>query len=111
LLHAPEGESSAVVATRVVEARDRTGRRLRGTPWALNAQVSLRALRLQFRPDPSAMHLVEGALDRGSLSARGMAKVLRVAWTLADLAGLDRPGIDEVGRALAFRAGVAGGWT
>lgn len=111
LLHAPEGESSAVVAARVVEARDRTGRRLRGTPWALNAQVSLRALRLQFRPDPSAMHLVESALDRGSLSARGMAKVLRVAWTLADLAGLDRPGVDEVGRALAFRAGVAGGWT
>jgi magnesium chelatase family protein len=111
LLHAPEGESSAVVAARVVEARERTGRRLRGTPWALNAQVSLRALRLQFRPDPTAMHLVESALDRGSLSARGMAKVLRVAWTLADLAGLDRPGIDEVGRALAFRAGVAGGWT
>jgi magnesium chelatase family protein len=110
LLHAPEGESSAVVAARVVAARHRAAHRLRGTPWSLNAQVSLRALRLQFQPDPAAMHLVEAALDRGSLSARGMAKVLRVAWTLSDLAGQDRPGIDEVGQALAFRAGVAGGW-
>jgi magnesium chelatase family protein len=111
LLHAPDGETSAEVADRVLLARDRTARRLRETPWSVNAQVSVRALRLQFRPDPAAMHLVEAALDRGSLSARGMAKVLRVAWSLCDLAGLDRPGIDEIGQALAFRAGVAGGWT
>jgi magnesium chelatase family protein len=111
LLHAPEGESTAVVAQRVAESRARTAHRLRSTPWSLNAQVSLRALRLQFRPDPAAMQPVETALERGALSARGMAKVLRVAWTLTDLAGLDRPGIDEIGRALAFRAGVAGGWT
>lgn len=110
LLHAPEGETTATVAARVLAARDRAAHRLRGTPWSLNAQVSVRALRLQFRPDPEAMHLVEAALERGSLSARGMAKVLRVAWSLSDLAGLDRPGLDEVGQALAFRAGVAGGW-
>lgn len=110
LLHAPDGETSAQVAQRVALARERAAHRLRGTGWSLNAQVSMRALRLQFQPDPVAMGVVEGALDRGSLSARGMAKVLRVAWSLADLSGLARPGLDEVGRALALRAGVQGGW-
>jgi magnesium chelatase family protein len=110
LLHAPDGETSAVVADRVLLARDRAAHRLRNWPWSLNARVSIRALRLQFQPDPTAMRLVEAALDRGSLSARGMAKVLRIAWSLADLAGLARPGLDEVGQALALRAGVQGGW-
>lgn len=110
LLQAPDGESSAAVADRVLLARERASHRLRNTPWSLNAQVSIRALRLQFPPDPAAMPAVETALDRGSLSARGMAKVLRVAWSLADLAGLERPGLDEVGQALALRAGVHGGW-
>lgn len=110
LLHAPDGETSAVVAERVLLARERAAHRLRNTPWSLNAQVSIRALRLHFQPEPASMQLVESALDRGSLSARGMAKVLRVAWSMADLAGLDRPGLDEVGMALAFRAGVQGGW-
>jgi magnesium chelatase family protein len=110
LLHAPDGESTATVAQRVLAARERTASRLCRTPWSLNSQVSMRALRVQIQPDPDAMHLVEAALDQGSLSARGMAKVLRIAWTMADLAGLDRPGLDEVGQALAFRAGVQGGW-
>ena len=56
------------------------------------------------------MALVESALDRGRLSARGMTKVVRVAWSLADLAGRDRPGLDEIAQALAFRAGEHGGW-
>ncbi|MBA3744429.1 YifB family Mg chelatase-like AAA ATPase [Sporichthya sp.] len=111
LLQAPDGETSAVVASRVLAARQRAEHRLRNTSWSLNGQVSVRALRLQFQPDATAMRLVEAALDRGSLSARGMAKVLRVAWSMADLAGLDRPGMDEVGMALAFRAGAQGGWT
>lgn len=111
LLHAPDGETTKAVAERVLLARERAAHRLRDSGWSLNAQVSVRALRLRFQPDPDAMHLVENALDRGSLSARGMAKVLRVAWSLADLAGLSRPGLDEVGQALALRAGISGGWT
>ena len=43
------------------------------------------------------------ALDRGQLSIRGVDRTLRVAWTLADLAGRISPGLDEVGTALSFR--------
>ncbi|MBO0830135.1 MAG: hypothetical protein J2P24_20365, partial [Streptosporangiales bacterium] len=50
----------------------------------------------------------ERDLGRGRLTARGAVRVLRVAWTLADLTGRDRPGVDEVAAALALRTGV---WT
>ena len=48
---------------------------------------------------------VDEAVDRGRLSARGVDKVLRLAWTIADLAGSDRPGRDELAIALAMRRG------
>ena len=49
--------------------------------------------------------MVETAVSRGRLSPRGVDKVLRVAWTLADLAGRDRPGSEDVAVALAMRRG------
>jgi magnesium chelatase family protein len=48
---------------------------------------------------------LDRALERGALTLRGYDRVLRVAWTMADLAGLDRPGVDELGRALHLRRG------
>ena len=45
------------------------------------------------------------ALDRGRLSARGVDKVFRLAWTVADLAGRDRPSRDDTALALAMRRG------
>ncbi len=110
LVNAPDGEGTEVVADRVALARERAAHRLRDTPWSLNTSVSARALRTRFAPAADAMALVEAALDRGALSARGLAKVLRLAWTLTDLAGHDRPGLDEVGQALALRAGAGGSW-
>ncbi len=110
LLEAPDGECSAVVAERVRAARDRAALRLAGTPWSLNAHVPARALRTRFRPAPGAMEAVEHALDTGRLTARGMDKVVRIAWSIADLGGRDRPGAEEIGRALGLRTGVAGGW-
>jgi magnesium chelatase family protein len=105
-----DGESTATVADRVRAARERTARRMAGTPWTLNAQVPARALRRELRLDDTAMRTVERALDSGLLSARGMDRVLRVAWSLADLAGRARPGAHEVGTALALRSGVVNGW-
>jgi magnesium chelatase family protein len=49
---------------------------------------------------------LDRALERGVLTLRGYDRVLRVAWTMADLAELDRPGVDEVGRALHLRSGL-----
>jgi magnesium chelatase family protein len=110
LLDGPEGESTAAVAQRVLAARDRAAHRLLGTPWACNGQVPTRLLRTGMRIDFAATRVVERALERGTLSARGLDRVFRIAWTLADLAGRERPGVDEVGGALALRIGAGCGW-
>lgn len=102
-------ESSAAVAGRVAEARERAGLRWRRSPWATNAEIPASVLRSTARPDDDALAVVDSALRRGGLSARGLAKVLRVAWTLADLHGAERPGVDEVREAVALRASVVEG--
>ena len=73
-------ESSAVVAERVREARDRQRRRLAGSGWQTNGEVSGTYLR-QHLPLPDGLQTVDEAVDRGRLSARGVDKVLRLAWT------------------------------
>ncbi len=97
-------ESSAVVGERVRDARERQERRLRGSGWQTNGEVPGPFLRRSL-PLPEGLQVVENAVNRGRLSPRGVDKVLRVAWTLADLAGRDRPGSDEVAVALAMRRG------
>ena len=57
----------------------------------------------------ASLSLAERALERGALSVRGFDRVLRVAWTLSDLAGLSLPGPDQV--AERFRALEAMGYT
>ncbi|MBX6386595.1 MAG: YifB family Mg chelatase-like AAA ATPase [Microbispora sp.] len=99
-------ETSATVAERVRQARDRAARRLAGTPWRTNAEVSSSALHREFRPSDAAMAPLHRGLDVGTLSARGLDRVLRISWTLADLAGKDRPGRTETSAALALWLGA-----
>lgn len=99
-------ESSRTVALRVAQARDRAARRLRGTPWQLNAEVPGSELRRAWPPAPGSLAVVERSLERGQISARGVVKVIRVAWTIADLAGRPRPGRDECHAALGLWLGV-----
>jgi magnesium chelatase family protein len=99
-------ESSATVAARVVQARERAARRLRGTGWRLNAEIPGGELRRKFRPDQAALAPLERAMDLGQISARGADRIIRLSWTLADLAGADRPGLAEVGYALGLWLGV-----
>ena len=99
-------ETSAVVAARVEEARRRAAHRLRGTPWRLNAEIPGSELRRSHAPGHDAMAPLERALELGEISARGVHKVVRVAWTLADLAGRPRPTVDECGYALGLWLGV-----
>jgi magnesium chelatase family protein len=56
-------------------------------------------------PAPQQADLLEEALAAGRLSARGVDKVLRIAWTLADLAGTDRVGQNQLRAAMALRRG------
>lgn len=103
------GESTQVVADRVRAARERTVARLKGTPWRTNADVPGHELRSRWHAVPGAMAEAERGLERGFLTARGLDRVLRVAWTVADLAGHDRPDASDVALALQLRTGVPRG--
>ncbi|MEV6836156.1 YifB family Mg chelatase-like AAA ATPase [Streptomyces sp. NPDC051133] len=103
------GESTATVAARVRQARERAAARLTGTPWRTNSDLPGRELRSRYRPAPGAMDEAERNLERGVLTARGIDRVLRVAWTVADLVGHDRPDAGDVALALQLRTGVPRG--
>ena len=100
-----EGESTAVVRERVACARAVAEERWRPHGIRTNAEVSGALLRRKFRPEAAAMEPLRTALDRGLLSIRGVDRTLRVAWTLADLAGRTSPGAEQVSTALSFRQG------
>ncbi|MEU4655567.1 YifB family Mg chelatase-like AAA ATPase [Streptomyces sp. NPDC023723] len=103
------GESTATVADRVRSARERAAARLAGTPWRTNSEVPGRELRRRWYAVPGALDEAEHSLDRGALTARGLDRVLRVAWTVADLVGHDRPDAGDVALALQLRTGVPRG--
>jgi magnesium chelatase family protein len=100
-------EPSAVVAGRVAAARDRATRRLAGTPWRLNAEIPGAELRRAFPPEQGALKSLDRAMELGQVSARGADKIVRVAWSVADLAGRPRPGAGEIDVAIALWLGVA----
>ncbi|MGD9606587.1 MAG: YifB family Mg chelatase-like AAA ATPase [Leucobacter sp.] len=100
--------TSAELARRVREARRRAAERLASTPWRVNAEVPgswLRSPVAQLPRETTAV--MDRALERGLLTMRGYDRALRVAWTLADLAGEDRPGRAHLAQALALRSGAA----
>ncbi|MFJ9151456.1 YifB family Mg chelatase-like AAA ATPase [Streptomyces sp. NPDC102270] len=103
------GESTAVVAGRVRAARERAATRFAGTPWRTNSEVPGRELRNRWHAVSGAMDEAERNLERGVLTARGLDRVLRVAWTVADLVGHDRPDATDVALALQLRTGVPRG--
>lgn len=95
---------TATARARVERARQRAARRLSATPWRLNAHVPGSWLRSPAgAPARNATAALERALERGGITMRGYDRVLKVAWTLADLDEVDRPGADQVGRALLLR--------
>lgn len=104
-----EPESTAIVAPRVHAARERAASRLRGTPWRVNAEVPGQVLRQQWPLTSDASAVLGRALDAQVLSARGADRVVRLAWTLADLAQHDAPTAADVFTALGLRD-AAGAW-
>ncbi len=99
-------EPSSVVAERVTAARHRMAHRLRGTGWRLNAEIPGRELRRRFAPAPGALAPLERAMDLGEISARGVDRVIRLSWTIADLGGAARPTVSEISYALGLWLGV-----
>ncbi|WP_457974511.1 YifB family Mg chelatase-like AAA ATPase [Arthrobacter sp. D1-17] len=96
-------EDSAAVAGRVRAARGRQLRRLGPLGMETNSQVPGSVLRGELRLASGATRILDRALERGALTARGYDRVLRLAWTLADLACRDHPDINDIGHALSLR--------
>ena len=100
----PEPESSADVRARVVEARLRQARRYRDCSWLLNASCPGPVLVERWPLEPDGQRLVDKELSDGKLTRRGLTRVQRLAWTVADCAGVPRPGEREAEIALALRS-------
>jgi magnesium chelatase family protein len=102
LTHEPSGvEPSAAVRARVAGARERQRERSGAT---LNAQLRGRDLRRHCRIDEKAQRLLEAASDRLGLSARAFTRILRVARTIADLAGEQAIHSGHVAEAIQYRS-------
>jgi magnesium chelatase family protein len=91
---------SADVRDRVVEARERQAHRLGG---GSNAAMTVAHLRRHATPDLAGERLLRRAYETGHVSARGHHRILRVARTIADLAGRDQMTAADVSLALGFR--------
>ncbi len=102
-LRAAPAEPSSRVAARVARARRKQRARSAETGVACNALLSTDALRRVARPPAGVEGLLEHAVDRLGLTARGLDRLLRLARTLADLE--DRAAIEprDVTEALLFR--------
>jgi magnesium chelatase family protein len=96
-------EPSASVAVRVAGARAAQRERLRGFGRSCNGEVPGQELRGPLALPRPALRDLDRALDRGLLTVRGYDRVLRLAWTEADLDGCAVPHRDHVGRALLLR--------
>ncbi|HLU59781.1 MAG TPA: YifB family Mg chelatase-like AAA ATPase [Pseudonocardia sp.] len=103
LAAAGQGEDTATVRARVLAARAAAAERWGPLGFSTNAEVPGPVLRTRFALPRSAVRPLDAGLRSGQLTARGADRALRVAWTLADLAGRDRPDADLVEMALFFR--------
>lgn len=99
----PPAEGSAEVAARVARARGVQTRRLEGLPFRTNAELTGDALEAHASPDEPGRKLLMQAAEAMRLSARGYTRILRVARTIADLAGAQQVGRIHLAEALSYR--------
>jgi magnesium chelatase family protein len=104
LMRSPPGEASAVVRERVQAARAVQIAR----QGCANADLPAGEVERYCQPDPGGETLLRQAMQRLNLSARAYHRVLRVARTLADLAGAERPGAAHIAEAVQYRRSLDG---
>ena len=98
-------ESSAQIRTRVINARIKAAERFKGESWQLNSEIPPKALRTKYQPDRKAMNFLHDELDKEQITARGLHKIIRTSWTIADLKEIERPTLVEVEESYKLRGG------
>jgi len=101
-----ENESSEVMRNRVIAARSVAAERFKKESWILNSEIPPRALRQQYQPERAAMNFLHDELDKERITARGLHKIIRTSWTIADLKGVTKPTLEEVQESYRLREGI-----
>jgi magnesium chelatase family protein len=98
-----DGTSSAAMREQVLAARDRQRTRFGGDGRMLNGRMTGRLIRKHCQLDADSEGLLKSAMEDLGLSARAYDRILRVARTIADLAGSDRIDQGHVAEAIGYR--------
>jgi len=98
------GEDSATIRNRVETARARQHERYRGTKTVANARMTQAQIATHCAIDPALGDLLQRAMEQLNLSARAYDRVLKVARTIADLAGSDRIESPHLLEAIQYRS-------
>ena len=102
---AQTGESSAQIRARVVAARERQQARFRGKPKVTcNARMGARELKTYCMLEEATLDLLKFAMNDLNLSARAYDRVLKVARTIADLAGIEQIAAEHISEAIQYRS-------
>jgi len=104
LSRASAGESSAVVRLRVIAARQRQQARFAGRRVTCNARMGSRELKEFVQLNDATLTLLKHAVTDRGLSARAHDRILKVARTIADLAGRDTLAEEDVFEAVQYRS-------
>ena len=100
----PEGDSSAAIRERVLQAREKQLDRFKNETIFANAAMGSRLIRQHCALDATAEKMLESAMQRQGLSARAHDRILKVARTIADLEGFEQITVPNLSEAIGYRS-------